>query len=178
MGQKEGDTSLVDLHSQATEIERLILENGGELTPEIEQQLTNIDTSIAIKIDGYGYVLDRMKAVEGYWKGQAAKFAAVGKACKNVQDRIKDRLKYVMESRGQKTIEGETVRFTLTDTQGQLEIIDVDALPARYVIETVVKTVDKVAIKEALAAGEDIPGAVLHGGKGLRKTLKGVNRGK
>lgn len=168
--EKFGSATLMELNEQANAIERMLIENDGELTPELEDAIQNIEIHTARKIDGYAFVIDRAKMLEKFWKEKAKTYTNVGRGCANLVKQIQDRLKWVMEEQEKPVIEGDEFRFSLTDIAKRLEIVDVDLLPDEYKIEKTVYEPDTAAIRAAIEAGEEIPGANLLGGKRLNRS--------
>src|SRR3990167_7441840 len=166
------ENTLVELYRQAHTIEQAIIENNGELTPELDAALMNIETNMAEKLDGYAFVLDRMKSSQEFWKAESEKTAALAKACATIQSRIKERLKFIMSERGQKTCEGNKTKFTLSATKGSFIVGDEEAIPEKFKTATTVYVVDRERVRTAIEAGEEVPGAWIIAGHQLRITKK------
>ncbi|GAC1699832.1 MAG: hypothetical protein NVS9B4_00020 [Candidatus Acidiferrum sp.] len=71
-------------------------------------------------------------------------------------------VQYVMESTGRRTLDGKTATFTLRQCPPALDAhVNIDEVPAEYKTVTTTVEVNKRAIKTAIQAGVDVPGAVL-----------------
>ena len=160
--------SLVNLVKQANFLEQTLIESGGELTPELEEILNNIDINLPEKVDGYYSVLERFELAEKYWKDKATAFSNISSACKKLQVRLKENLKYAAKESGGDEITGKEYRFKVQKSPKSL-VINEDKLASKWYIEEVVLTPDKPRIKEALEAKEKIEGAYFEQGTQLRK---------
>lgn len=165
----EKKNSLYEIVAQAQVIERAIAESGGELSPELEQALTQIDLSLTEKVEGYAQIMDRLESVSTYWAGKAAELSKISKGCSTVAAKIKDRLKQGMVELGKDEVFGESIRFKLTPTKGSLVISDASKLTDEYLMIETKKIPDKEKIRAQLESFGDVPGASLEGGYQLRK---------
>ncbi len=95
----------------------------------------------------------------------AKMFNERAKVAANKAERLREMVLRIMRANGRETLEGEAFRFKLATNPSTVEVEDVDELPEQYVRTKTVVEADKVAIKAALAKGEEVPGAELVEGK-------------
>lgn len=145
-----------------------IIENGGEITEEVQAELDNVGSSLAKKVDGYSIFMDRVKNEIAYFKEKSKEFSSVAKSLDNLDKNLKERIKYSMSELGKDELIGENYRFKLSDTAGKLVYEDKE-VPEEYKITMVIKEVDKDMLKAALKEGKEVPGARLEKSKSLRK---------
>lgn len=163
-------SNLIELTTAAQRLLSLVEDSGGELTPEIEAALNLNAHDLAIKVDGYGYLLDRIPAVAQYWKDQSDQAARVAKGLEALEARIKSHLKAGMIMGNITVLQGETVKFSISDSKPAL-IIDTPP-PPEYMM-TVTKLVpDNERIRADLGVGVEINGASLRRGVTLRQTKR------
>jgi hypothetical protein len=127
-----------------------------ELERERAQQ-----TRLARKADQAARVLDKLEA-------QSAKFAA---RIRRLQKRktaldarytkVEDRVIAELQGAGYDRFHGLRSEFQLRNAPLALQVEDESAIPPHFVREKIVTSVDKVAIKAAMQAGEDVPGCSL-----------------
>lgn len=165
----EQKTSLYQIVAQAQYIEQKIAEAGGELTPELEAALSNVDLSLAEKVEGYAHVIDRLESVSKYWNDKAEELYNVASGCANAAKRIKERLKQGMVEMSKEEVFGESIRYKLTPTKGSLVISDASKIPDEFLMVETKKVPDKEKIRTALESFASVPGASLEGGYQLRK---------
>jgi hypothetical protein len=126
-----------------------------------------METELATKAESIIWVTKRLEANAEFYKQESAKFANASKAMNNAADRLKGYMKSGMLAMGLSEIQGESLRVVLSDTAGSLVIEDEKKIPTEYITQTIVTTVDKAAIKEALKSGP-VDGVRLEKGHSLR----------
>ena len=177
--------SLMNIVNESVAIENMLIESGGELTPEIEQALRVTEENLTAKADGYHLIIERFDTLEAYYKSRAEFFKQVSTQCSNVVSRLKNNIKYAMAELNVDEIKGLDVRFKLTPTSGSLVIEDEELIPIEFKTEVVSTVLNKPAVKAALSVGGVVPGAKLEKGSSLRvfanlpnkktKTIEGKN---
>jgi hypothetical protein len=154
----EKEQSLRSIVAQTKDIVAAIVENNGEITPEIEVALMVIEERTPAKIDAYAVVMERMEMESKYWAEKAEYYKRVSNSCKNVREKLRENIKYAMEQLGTKELMGRDVRFRLSSSTPKL-VINEDILDREYLKTEYVTSPDKDRIKEALKAGTDVEGA-------------------
>ena len=79
-------------------------------------------------------------------------------------ERLRASVAQAMSEAGLKTVRAPDMTISLRSVKAKLIIDDESALPAHHVIETRSTKPNKDAIRDALEAGEDVPGARLTNG--------------
>lgn len=109
--------SLYELQGDLLQIEYALEENGGELTDELAELLTDTELSIKQKADGYRAVIakfnDKVDAVDKEIK----RLQDIKKTAKNAEKRLKEYILGVMGIYGLKKIEGQLCSMTRTTTK-------------------------------------------------------------
>lgn len=159
--------SLRALIAQATNLSTALIESGGQLSPELEKALVEIDVKFPIKIDGYAVIMERMEMESDYWKQKAEFYSQIAKGCMAARERLKESLKFAMEQLGTDELKGIDVRFKLSRTKPRL-VINEDLLESGYLVATTVSMPDKKRIEQDLKDGLMIDGAMLMENKSLR----------
>lgn len=158
----EKNETLFDLVAQFHSIERSLMENGGEITPEVETALTTIETALPMKIDAYQFVMERLEVGEAYWREKAASFTKIARSHASAKERMKTAITAAMQKLNVTELKGVDTKFTLAANQAKL-VINEDVLDKSFTM-TVTKTTqepDKERIKTALKEGFDVAGAML-----------------
>ena len=160
--------TLHSLVQQAQVIESALVEAGGELTPELEAIIANLDVSVAEKIDGYSFIMDRFENEAAVFRTKADSFARVAKGLTLFQDKLKERVKLAMVAMGKDEIKGNEVRFKLSNSAPKLVIENEMVIGDAYkkIVQTIVP--DKEKIREDLSIGLAVEGCKLVNGKALR----------
>jgi hypothetical protein len=152
------NTSLMALSADYQRLMNLLMETGGEITPELEEELTINATALASKADKYDFILARLETEEAHWKAQADRYARVARACANAHDRLRGGIKAAMLGMGVTEIAGENACFKLTRSAPKL-VLNERELHKDYIIETIVRGPNKDKIKGALKEGLVVAGA-------------------
>ena len=156
--------NLYELTCEQIEINRMLEENGGELTPELEQALLITEENLNQKAEGY------CKAIAIY-NGQAAtldeeikRLTAKKKVAENAVARMKDALMQVLQL---EKINAGT--FTISTRKSKsLEVLDEALIPEKYKETVTTIKVDKNAIKDAIKNGAEIEGVELKENKSIQ----------
>lgn len=150
-------STLNELVSQAAQIEELLINSNGEITPELEAMILNVDFNLPQKLDNYSLLIERMKMVSEFYKSRAEKLLLIAKSCGEVEKRCKENLKNAMQTLGVDELKGVDIRFKLQKAKDKL-ILD-ETVPVEDRFLRVEYVVDKTKITEALKQGEDVKGA-------------------
>ena len=122
--------NLYQLTAEQARIEDLLEQNGGEITPEIEEALTLTAEALPKKVDGYGVLIRQFAAAEAACDAEIKRLQALKKTAQNAQRGMKDRILYAMQSFGFDKLAGETTKFS-TRASKAVEI-DEELLLCRY----------------------------------------------
>jgi hypothetical protein len=153
-----------NITAQFIELASLIEEAGGELTPEMEQELTITRESFAAKAEGYANLILKLESEAEAAATEIKRVQAIKKTKENTVLRLRDALLQALMVFGQEDAKGirrhETDLLKISTRKSQsVEITDEDALPELFWV--IKKEISKSAISNALKAGEEIEGAAL-----------------
>ena len=152
--------TLYGITAELNAILAAIEDNGGEITPEIENALAITEEQFATKAVDYGHAILNLKAMAEAAKAEKDRLAGLQKFYENTQKRLEGALSNAMQVFGQDKVENATMRLSLRHTTAT-EVDDLALLPAEYKVTKVEEVADKTAIKKAIQAGEAVPGAHL-----------------
>ena len=152
--------TLYGITAELNAILAAIEDNGGEITPEIENALTINEEQFAAKAVDYGHAILNLKAMAAAAKAEKERLAGLQKFYENTQKRLEGALSNAMQVFGQDKVENATMRLSLRHTTAT-EVDDIALLPKQYKTVKVEEVADKTAIKKAIQAGETVPGAHL-----------------
>lgn len=122
--------NLYQLTAEQARIEDLLEQNGGEITPEIEEALTLTAEALPRKVDGYGVLIRQFAAAEAACDAEIKRLQGLKKTAQNAQRGMKDRILYAMQSFGFDKLAGETTKFS-TRSSKAVEL-DEDVLLDKY----------------------------------------------
>lgn len=110
----ENTLTLYSLTDQMTAIEDMLVENGGELTPELEELWQETEESLTHKVDNYN---DLIKFNEDYAENignRIKELQALKKTHDNSVKRLKEHIKDTMTRFGIKELKGQYCKITLS----------------------------------------------------------------
>lgn len=104
--------TLYELTAEQARIEDLLEQNGGEITPEIEEALTLTADALPKKVDGYGTLIRQFAAAEAACDAEIKRLQGLKKTAQNAQRNMKDRILYAMENFGYEKLTGDITKFS------------------------------------------------------------------
>ena len=165
--------TLFQLSADMLAIEDALWENGGELTPELESALTETETSLKAKTDGYGALIRKFDSAASSIDAEIKRLQALKKTASNASERLKERVKYAMQTSGMSKLDGQLTRFFLRKSEKTITDEQAILSPYLYTLEEYKKTlpayitvgdfkVNKTVIKDMIKKdGVIVPGAAL-----------------
>lgn len=157
----EATQTLVALASEAQEISKLILDAQGELSPELEKRLDFNSTSLMAKVDSYVFIEEHLEAHAALWKRKAEACKAIYDRYNKTQEKIRDRVKFVMRETDKKELSGNLHRYVLSTLKPKLVLTDPEKLPKECLMHVTTTVPDKDKIKSLLEDGIEVQGAFL-----------------
>ena len=150
--------SLFQLSADMSAIEDALWENGGELTPELEQALTETEQSLAVKTDGYNSLIRKFASQADVIDAEIKRLTALKKTCQNAEKRLKNHICETMGMFGIDKLEGQYCKISrakTTSIETNDELLLATCLPAIAAINEslppyirVEPKISKTAIKE------------------------------
>jgi len=138
-----------------------------DLPPEvIEDTLSGLSGDLEVKGQAVAAFIKNLEATAAAIKEAEAGMAARRKALENRAARVKDYLLASMMVAGVKKIECPLLKLTVRDNPPAVEVYEPGLIPSEFMRqpEPPPPAPDKAALKEAMKAGQEIPGARLtHG---------------
>ena len=165
------ENTFPELIARSAQVESTLVENAGELTPELEKEYTELKILIPQKVDGYKFIIDRFRSLGDWWINKGKIFISTGRGLHKFADFLSSGIKLGMAALKIKELLGVDYRFVLANSKPTLEIFDEAQLPAHCIKEVVEYVPDKDKIRELLDAGAVISGARLVPNKSLRSYM-------
>lgn len=153
--------SLMTLAFERREIIDVVIESGGEITPDQDVALVGTDKAIDEKIEAYLAVIDHVEASQAYAKEQARIASNYASSCDNLVGNLRTRICQALKIADKAKVKAGFRTVSLSKGAPKLVIDDQNEIPAEFSkIEYVEKiTIQKKEIMEAIAAGTEVPGA-------------------
>ncbi|MBR5200033.1 MAG: siphovirus Gp157 family protein [Bacteroidales bacterium] len=97
-------------------IEDALWENGGELTPELEQALVETEQSLATKVDGYNHLIRSFSSKADIIDAEIKRLTALKKTAENAEKRLKQHICDTMGMFGIDKLEGAYCKISRART--------------------------------------------------------------
>ena len=131
----------------------------GEVDGDALAAYAEYNAAAAEKLEGTACYVRELKAEADAIKAEEERLAKRRKALENKSERLKNYMMPALEAMGGK-VKGVMASVRIGKSQA-VTVFDLDALPDAFKRVVTKVDPDKVALKKALKAGEDIPGAAL-----------------
>lgn len=160
----------MNLYAISSEMQAVIdaMLEGGADSPEamaaLDEHLKGLDTALEEKAERYAAVILELKARAEARAREADRIRTLASIDNKVMEQLADRLKQAMSATGRTRIDGATVRLSVVRNGGKTPLrvdVEADQLPTRFQRVVSVTTANNDAIREALEAGEAVPGCAL-----------------
>lgn len=125
------DRTLFELTSDMRAIEDALYDNGGELTPELELQLTHTREALTAKVGNYGMLIRKFKYTVSTLAEEIKRLQAMKKTAENGEKRLKERLEYNMRINDINVLEAGFTRVSFRRNAPSV-VVDEDVLLEPY----------------------------------------------
>lgn len=162
--------TLYDMTAEALDLQSVILEAGGELTPEVEAALEALDAlgeTAEDKLAAYGRLVANMNADAEAYRAEEKRLAERRKAIENSVNALKKRVELFLRAAGKDKIKADVWTFSLQKSPPSVYVLDQGAIPEQYLVPQP-PTIDRRAILDQLKAGASVPGCEIQQGTHLR----------
>jgi hypothetical protein len=153
-------SNIYNITTEFLQLEAQLIENGGELTPELEQSLIINKDELQHKSIQYGYVIKSLSDNVDAIDAEIKRLQSIKKVNENAIDRLKDTLSSAMQLFGIPELKTPTLKINFRKSE-QVIVHDVNSLPQMFKTIKVSEQPDKIKIKEAIKSGEDVIGCEL-----------------
>jgi hypothetical protein len=135
-----------------------IIDNNGELSPELSQALAINETELKEKAINYGYVIRSFEYENDIIDAEIKRLKSLKEQKEKAIQKLKDAVSDAMNLYSIEKVESPALKLSFRKSES-VEISE--NLDQRFMIEKITLQPDKVAIKEAIKKGEQVEGAVL-----------------
>lgn len=165
--------SLYDISKEIKDIYEK-LENGegidketGEVSEEVQNALSISRGELETKAVDYGYVIKSFDDEIDIYDKEIKRLTERKKVMQNAQNRIKEVLKNAMIEFGVEKVKGKTIEIGLRNSES-ISIENEDLIADKFKKVKIETVIDKVAIKQAIKAGEEVKGVSVQKNKNLQ----------
>jgi uncharacterized membrane protein YheB (UPF0754 family) len=149
--------NIYEVETIEREIERIALENDGEIPEELFQELVEAQTK---SLESVERMCKFIRHLEMKQEAAKAEIDRINKIKQSAENRVASIKKYMLPYL-QKAGKVEAGLFKLSIRKSEKTILEKDFFNEAYCEEVTTYKADKTAIKKALKSGIDVPGAEL-----------------
>jgi hypothetical protein len=152
--------NIYQIEKEYLELANELIESGGEVSPELELQLTINQDQLEQKARGYGFVVKQMESDVLIIDAEIKRLGELKKARLKTIERLETTVSNAMQLYQINKLETPTLKISFRKSES-VEIDDESAISFAYLKEKITYTIDKAMIKEAIKKGEVVIGARL-----------------
>jgi len=144
-----------------------VINNEGEITPELETALTINKEQLQSKAVDYSYVIKQLDSDCEQIDAELKRLQQLKKVRTNLAERLKDTISDAMNLYEVEKIETPLIKLSFRNSES-VEITNESQLDSRFIVTKMVNTPDKKAIKDAIKNGVYVEGATISYNKNLQ----------
>lgn len=150
--------SLYHIERELNELNEILVNSGGELTPEIETRLAISQTELQEKSINYAFVIKQNQAECDAIETEIKRLKAIKDSLDSTNDKLKETISFAMQTYGITEVKTTTLKLSFRKSES-VDIIDESLLDAKYF--SYKPTIDKTAIKNDIKSGLLVEGATI-----------------
>lgn len=108
----ENNLTLFQLTSDLVELEDILVANGGELTPEIEEMMNQTTTALTAKVDGYGKLCRKFESMADAADAEIKRLQQLKKVAQKSEESLKNHLLFVMQNQNIAKLDGTLTKVS------------------------------------------------------------------
>ena len=144
-----------------------VINNEGEITPELETALTINKEQLQSKAIDYSYVIKQLDSDCEQIDAELKRLQQIKKVRTNLAERLKNTISDAMNLYEVEKIETPLIKLSFRNSES-VEITNESQLDACFIVTKTVSTPDKKAIKDAIKSGVLVCGATISYNKNLQ----------
>lgn len=152
--------NLYNIEKEYLDLAEQIIENGGEVTPELETALAINKESLEIKAVKYGFVKKDLENDIESIDSEIQRLQALKSSRVNTIAKLEEAVKTAMKLYGMTEIKMQNLKIWFKPSEA-VKIEDEKLIPAKYKVKKVEYTISKKAILADLKAEKKVKGASL-----------------
>jgi len=144
-----------------------VINNEGEITPELETALTINKEQLQSKAVDYSYVIKQLDSDCEQIDAELKRLQQIKKVRTNLAERLKNTISDAMNLYEVEKIETPLIKLSFRNSES-VEITNEKQLDACFIVTKTVSSPDKKAIKDAIKNGVFVEGATISYNKNLQ----------
>jgi CxxC motif-containing protein len=149
--------TIYQIEQNYNQLAEQLIDNDGELTSELSEQLAITEEQLQNKSVAYSFVIKQMDADIDTIDAEIKRLQAAKKQREKASEYLKERIKHAMELFNIEEIKTPLVKINFRKSE-TVEVENVNHLPDKYIVRKLTEQADKVKLKQAIKDGEIIDG--------------------
>ena len=159
--------TIFKIQAEYQQIVNELIENGGEMTPELELAMQITKDNFHSKSENYGYITKQFNAEMRIIDDEIHRLEQLKRVRQKAIERLKANIEMAMTTFEVDKIETPLIKISFRKSES-VEVEDVNNLPALYKVVKLSETADKLKIKDAIKSGILIEGCSIKTNKNLQ----------
>ena len=159
--------NIYNIQSEYQQLVNQLIENGGELTPELELALQINKDNFHSKSENYGYITKQFDGEMDIIDNEIKRLQQAKRSREKTIQRLKDTIELAMLTFDVDKIETPLIKISFRKSES-VEVTDVNDLPNEFKVIKVTESADKLKIKDALKSGMFIEGCSIKTNRNLQ----------
>lgn len=159
--------TIYNIQNEYKSIVEALIDNGGELTDELNTAIQITQSELYKKTESYSYIIKEIDGEIDVIKEEIEKLQRFVDSREKTIKRIKEKILNAMQTFELEKVETPLIKISIRESEA-VEVINEAQIPDLYFTEKTTKTLSKSMIKEAIKSGVNVEGAVLKTNKNLQ----------
>ena len=159
--------NIYNIQSEYQQLVNQLIENGGEITPELELALQINKDNFHSKSENYGYITKQFDGEMDIIDNEIKRLQQAKKSREKTIERLKATIELAMNTFDIDKIETPLIKISFRKSES-IEVSDVNELPNEFKVIKLTESADKLKIKDALKSGMLIEGCSIKTNRNLQ----------
>ncbi len=159
--------NIYNIQSEYQQLVNQLIENGGEITPELELALQINKDNFHSKSENYAFITRQFDAEMDIIDNEIKRLQQAKKSREKTIQRLKDTIELAMLTFDIDKIETPLIKISFRKSES-VEVENVNELPNEFKVIKLTETADKLKIKDALKSGMFIEGCSIKTNRNLQ----------
>lgn len=159
--------NIFKIQAEYQQIVNELIENGGEITSELELALQITKDNFHSKSENYGYITKQFDAEMDIIDNEIKRLQQAKKTREKAIERLKANIEMAMNTFDVDKIETPLIKISFRKSES-VEVEDVNNLPNEFKVIKLTETADKLKIKDAIKSGILIEGCSIKTNRNLQ----------
>ena len=159
--------NIYNIQSEYQQLVNELIENGGEITPELELALQINKDNFHSKSENYAYITKQFDGEMDIIDNEIKRLQQAKKSREKTIERLKATIEMAMKTFEIDKIETPLIKISFRNSES-VEVTDVNDLPNEFKVIKLTESADKLKIKDALKSGMFISGCSIKTNRNLQ----------